>query len=237
MALVRTLSQSMIKPTKWPVCPGKTQISLGIHPSDQSSLSTWRSLSSLVTHWVHNAISDQTTDAQADLSLPWTQRLFCWFCHAAARMSWPIVSDYRQELAEVKKELVEVENEIDALLQRQSQLFSRKDELEAILRQSTCTSKTNDKDEKWEKTGTVKIRKFWTPQKKSTVIIVNIVKFKTKIGHPKICCNHPEIWTRLLYQRVMHPKDVDGIANSVDPDQTAPDLGLHCLLRPVCPKT
>ena len=34
----------------------------------------------------------------------------------------------------------------------------------------------------------------------------------------------------------MHPKD----ANSVDPDQTAPlgaDLGLHCLPRPVCPKT
>ena len=111
-------------------------------------------------------------------------------------MSWPIVSDYRQELAEVKKELVEVENEIDALLQRQSQLFSRKDELEAILRQSTCISKTNDKDEKWEKTGTVKIRKFWTPQKKSTVIIVNIVKYRKiqkKIGHPKICYNHPEI--------------------------------------------
>ena len=32
----------------------------------------------------------------------------------------------------------------------------------------------------------------------------------------------------------MHPKDAVGIANSVDPDQTAPvgadsDLGLHCL--------
>ena len=38
----------------------------------------------------------------------------------------------------------------------------------------------------------------------------------------------------------MHPKDAEGIANSVDPDQTAPlgaDLGLHCLPRPVCPKT
>ena len=35
----------------------------------------------------------------------------------------------------------------------------------------------------------------------------------------------------------MHPKDADGIANSVNPDQTAPpslesDLGLHCLPRP-----
>ena len=35
-------------------------------------------------------------------------------------------------------------------------------------------------------------------------------------------------------------KDADGGANSVDPDQTAlweqSDLGLHYLLRPVCPK-
>ena len=32
----------------------------------------------------------------------------------------------------------------------------------------------------------------------------------------------------------MHPKDAEGIANSVDPDQTESDQGLHCLLRPVC---
>ena len=36
----------------------------------------------------------------------------------------------------------------------------------------------------------------------------------------------------------MGPKDVDGIANSVDPDQTAQsDLALHCLLRSACLKT
>ena len=41
----------------------------------------------------------------------------------------------------------------------------------------------------------------------------------------------------------MRPKDAEGIAISVDPDQTAPllyeqsDLGLHYLPRPVCPKT
>ena len=37
----------------------------------------------------------------------------------------------------------------------------------------------------------------------------------------------------------MHPKDVDEVANGVDPDQTAPkeqsDLSLHYLLKPVCP--
>ena len=37
-----------------------------------------------------------------------------------------------------------------------------------------------------------------------------------------ICCNPPKIWTRWLYRRVMHSKDADKIANSVDPDQTAP---------------
>ena len=35
----------------------------------------------------------------------------------------------------------------------------------------------------------------------------------------------------------MGPKDADENANSEDTDQIAPDLGLHCLLRPVCPKT
>ena len=34
----------------------------------------------------------------------------------------------------------------------------------------------------------------------------------------KICCNQPKIWTKRLYQRVMHPKDAAGIAKSVDPD-------------------
>ena len=38
----------------------------------------------------------------------------------------------------------------------------------------------------------------------------------------KICCNHSKIWTMCLYHRVMSPNDADGMANSVDPDQTAP---------------
>ena len=44
-----------------------------------------------------------------------------------------------------------------------------------------------------------------------------------------------------MYNAVIYSKDADGTADSVDPDQTAPkeqsDLGLHCLLRPVCPNT
>ena len=46
------MSRRMPKPTKWPVCPAKTQISLGICPVwSESSLSTWRKLGSLATHW------------------------------------------------------------------------------------------------------------------------------------------------------------------------------------------
>ena len=37
-----------------------------------------------------------------------------------------------------------------------------------------------------------------------------------------ICYNHFKIWTMWLYHRVRSPNDADGMANSVDPDQTAP---------------
>ena len=37
---------------------------------------------------------------------------------------------------------------------------------------------------------------------------------------------------------VFRQKDENGIANSEDPDQTAPrGAGLRCLSRPICPKT
>ena len=49
------------RPTKWYVCPAKTQISLGMCPAwSESSLSAWRKLGSLVTHWVLSKDSDQT---------------------------------------------------------------------------------------------------------------------------------------------------------------------------------
>ena len=37
-----------------------------------------------------------------------------------------------------------------------------------------------------------------------------------------IYCNTPKIWTMWLYYRVMSPNKAEGMANSVDPDQTAP---------------
>ena len=46
------LSQRMTKPTKLHVRPAKTQISLGIRPVwSECSLSAWRKLESLATHW------------------------------------------------------------------------------------------------------------------------------------------------------------------------------------------
>ena len=47
-------------------------------------------------------------------------------------------------------------------------------------------------------------------------------KIPKNLDTGKHCCNHPKVWTKWLYYRVMCPNDADGIANSVDPDQTAP---------------
>ena len=38
----------------------------------------------------------------------------------------------------------------------------------------------------------------------------------------KNCSNYPKIRTESFYYRWIGPKDIDRIANSVDPDQTAP---------------
>ena len=50
----------------------------------------------------------------------------------------------------------------------------------------------------------------------------NTVNFLNIRTPKKICCKHSKIWTTWLYHRVMSPNDSDGMANSVDPDQTAP---------------
>ena len=55
------MSRPMTKPTKWHMRPVKTQISLGSRPVwSASSLSTWRKLGSLTSHWAHSEDSDQT---------------------------------------------------------------------------------------------------------------------------------------------------------------------------------
>ena len=53
----------------------------------------------------------------------------------------------------------------------------------------------------------------------------------------KICCNLPKIQTKRPNRRVFHQKEANGLANSEDPNQTAALGALHCLPRPICPKT
>ena len=59
-------------------------------------------------------------------------------------------------------------------------------------------------------------------------------KFPKYSDTKNICCNHSKIWTMWLNHRVMGPNDADGMANSVDPDQTAPRSSLIRVCT-VCP--
>ena len=53
----------------------------------ESSLSAWRKLGSLTTHWAHSKDWSDWADAQAYLSHRWADMSFCWFCHEAAHLS------------------------------------------------------------------------------------------------------------------------------------------------------
>ena len=55
--------------------------------------------------------------------------------------------------------------------------------------------------------------------------LLGYCKFPKYSDTQRICCNHSKIWTMWLYHNVMSPNDADGMANSVDPDQTAPLSG------------
>ena len=73
----------------------KTQISLSIRPAwSASSLSAWRKLGSLATHWVHSEDSDQT-GRMPRLIWVFAERTFCWFCHVAAHLNISIVCWYK----------------------------------------------------------------------------------------------------------------------------------------------
>ena len=59
--MYKTYEPPRDKTKKVSVHPAKTQISLGIHPVwSESSLSAWRKLGPLATHWAHSEDSDQT---------------------------------------------------------------------------------------------------------------------------------------------------------------------------------
>ena len=74
------LSHLMTKPTKWPVCPAKTQISLGIRPvwSESSLCSQWVACPKVSSCEQRRLWSDWA-DAHADLSLRWVHSHFVSF--------------------------------------------------------------------------------------------------------------------------------------------------------------
>ena len=51
---------------------------------------------------------------------------------------------------------------------------------------------------------------------------VNYRKYPKYSDTPSNCCIHSKIRTMWLYHRVMSPNDADGMADSVDSNQTAP---------------
>ena len=86
------MSRLMTKPTKLPVRPANTQISLGIRPVwSASSLSTWRNacLGSLASSYPLNAQRRLIRlGGCPDWSESWLgAQSFCWFCYEAAHMS------------------------------------------------------------------------------------------------------------------------------------------------------
>ena len=76
----RYMSRLMTKPTKWHLCPLKTQICLDIRPvRSESSLSAWRKLGSWDTSWAHSEDSDQTRRMSRLICLSWAHSHFVGF--------------------------------------------------------------------------------------------------------------------------------------------------------------
>ena len=86
------VSRLMTKPTKWHVCPAKTQISLGICPVwSEASLSAWRKLGSLATYWAHYEDWSDWADVQADPSLCWVHNHFVGFVMRRLICIWMVM--------------------------------------------------------------------------------------------------------------------------------------------------
>ena len=88
------------KTNKMAVCPAKTQISLGIRRVwTEFSLSAWRKLWSLATHWARSEDSDQTG------RMPRLIWVFAGHTHFVGFvMSWLIYSSYVERLRKDKEE-------------------------------------------------------------------------------------------------------------------------------------
>ena len=61
--------------------------------------SAWASAQSLTTCWAHSEDWLDWADAQADLSLPWAHRSFCWFWCAASYLLYNIIFSASDKVA------------------------------------------------------------------------------------------------------------------------------------------
>ena len=83
------------KTNKLAVRPAKTQISLGSRPVFVVRMKKAWVLSYPLSS--QRRLWSDWADAQADLSLRWAHRSFCWFCHVAAQLMNFIDTAYHQK--------------------------------------------------------------------------------------------------------------------------------------------
>ena len=85
------------KTNKMSVRPAKTQVSLGIHPVSESSLSAWRNLGPSATHWAQAKTLIRLGGCPGWSESSLGAHSFCWFCHVVAQiiifaLKWEIES-------------------------------------------------------------------------------------------------------------------------------------------------
>ena len=129
---------------------------------------------------------------------------FCWFCHVAAHILYcqsfyyRIVNYQKAPVIDCRSvRPADVESEIPTGIELRQSLGSQ------LLAYLIPVVKTIDKE-----VGVWDVKQYR--------------KFAKYSDTQKICCNHSKIWLIWLYHREMSPNDADRMANSVDPDQTAP---------------
>ena len=94
MSNFHKLCRDMTKPTRCLHAPAKTQTRPDGWPvCSESSLSAWRNLGSLATHWAHSEDWSEWADAQADISLRWAHSHFVGFV-----MSWLKLFVFQDEI-------------------------------------------------------------------------------------------------------------------------------------------
>ena len=80
------MSRLMTKPTMWLCAQRRLRSASAYAQSDQSSLSAWRKLASLATHWAHSEDSDRLGRCPGWSKSSLGTHSLCWFCHEVAHI-------------------------------------------------------------------------------------------------------------------------------------------------------